>query len=271
MTTTTTRKLVCAECRHENEAERIYCHNCGERLDRSGVISKKKIDNAEETHRRLRKLLQGPSRTRRNLLTALKLMLGAVAAAGLIQMVLPPEFPPPVKVSSPVQLDLELENAIRKSVTLNYSDKDINAYLAYRLAGKKKVLDKPFLNFDRAAVVFKEGICIIGWERSIFGYPIYSQVSYRMDDHAKQISVVNTGGWIGRLPIHPSIMRYANIIFKDVWAALDRERKLVSKMNSVAFHDGNVIMAPPAVKGVAGSAPSPSAPPASQPANQTSL
>jgi hypothetical protein len=268
-TTTTTDKLICAECRHENEAERIYCHNCGERLDRSAVTSKKKVDNAEETHRRLQKLLQGPSRTRQNLLTALKLMLAAVGAAGLIQIVLPPEFPPAVKVSAPVQLDLELENAIRKSATLNYSDKDVNAYLTYRLAGKKKALDKPFLNFDRAVVVFKEGVCIIGWERSIFGYPIYSQASYRMDDAAKQISVVNTGGWIGRLPIHPAAMQYADIIFKDVWAALDRERKLVCKMSSVAFHDGSVTMTPPAVKGMAGVPSLPSAPPANQPINQS--
>ena len=30
-------KLVCPDCRHENEPERIYCHNCGARLDRSGA------------------------------------------------------------------------------------------------------------------------------------------------------------------------------------------------------------------------------------------
>lgn len=244
-TTTTTPKLVCAECRYENEAERLYCHNCGERLDRSAVVAKKKVDNAQETHRRLRKLMQGPSRTRQNFVTASKLMLAAAAAAGLIQMVLPPEFPEAIKVSTPIQIDLELESAIRKAAPLNYSDNDINAYLAYRLAGKRKALDKWFLKFERAAVVFKEGSCTIGWERSILGYPIYSRASYRVDQGAKQISLVNTGGWVGRLPIHPSVMRYADIIFKDVWAALDRERKLVIKMNSVAFHDGNVAITPP--------------------------
>lgn len=41
-TTTAMTKLVCAECRHENEAERIYCHNCGECLDRSAVSTQKK-------------------------------------------------------------------------------------------------------------------------------------------------------------------------------------------------------------------------------------
>ena len=30
-----TRRLTCAECKYENEVERVYCHNCGEKLDRS--------------------------------------------------------------------------------------------------------------------------------------------------------------------------------------------------------------------------------------------
>lgn len=28
-------KLICTQCNHENEVERIYCHNCGSKLDRS--------------------------------------------------------------------------------------------------------------------------------------------------------------------------------------------------------------------------------------------
>jgi hypothetical protein len=246
MNSSTITKLVCAECRQENEPERIYCHNCGERLDRSAVIAKEKVDNAEETHRRLRKLMQGPSRTRQNFFTTCKLAMGAAAAAGLIQMLLPPDFPPAVKVISPVQMDLELETALQKSIPLNYSERDINAYLAYRLAGKKKMLNKPLLNFERAAVVLKEGVCNIGWERSIFGYPIYSQISYRVDSGGNQISAVNNGGWVGRMPIHPSVMRYGDIIFKDLWSALDRERKMVAKMNSVAIHDGSITLTPPA-------------------------
>src|SRR5689334_6683312 len=110
--TTTKPKLICAECRRENEAERIYCHNCGERLDRSGAVAQKKVDNAEETHRRLQKMMRGPSRTRLNVFIACKIMLAAAATAGLIQLVLPPEFPQPIKAPSLVQMDLELESAI---------------------------------------------------------------------------------------------------------------------------------------------------------------
>lgn len=242
MTTDTTTKLICAECRHENEAERIYCHTCGERLDRSAVVAKKKAEDPNETHRRLRKMMEGPSRTRQNFFNACKLLLFAAIAAAVVQMILPPEFPEAVKTTSPMQLDLQLEQASMKSEVLNYSQQDVNAYLTYRLASKKKALNKPLLDFNRAAVVLKEGVCTVGWERSVFGYPLYSQMSFRVNSDGKKLSAVKTGGWIGRLPIHPAIMKYGDVLFADVWFALDRERRMLSKMSSVEFHDGSVMI-----------------------------
>jgi hypothetical protein len=249
--TRTTTKVICTECRRENEPQRIYCHNCGERLDRSGVVMQKKVDNAAETHKRLQKMMKGPSRTRLNFFYSCKLMLAAAVTASVVQMALSPEFPAPIKVSAPVQMDLELENAVLKSTVLNYSQQDVNAYLAYRLAGKKKVLNKPLLDFGRAAVVFKEGTCVIGWERLCFGYPLYSLSSYRVDMNSGKISSVNNGGWIGRMPIHPALMKYADIIFADVWSALDRERKLLTKMGSVVVHDGSVTITPATISSAA--------------------
>ena len=243
MKTETGTKLICAECRHENEAERIYCHNCGERLDRSAAAVKKKVDDAAESRRHLQKMLQGPSRTRQNFFTASKLILAAAVTAGFLQMFLPPEFPPAVKTTAPVQLDLELENASYKPVVLTFSQQDVNAYLTSRLSTKKKALNKPLLNFERAAVELKEGRCIIGWERSLFGYSIYSRASYRVDSSKGKISAVSDGGWIGQLPIHPALMKYADIIFADLWKALDRERRLISKMTTVELHDGSVTLA----------------------------
>jgi hypothetical protein len=240
MTTETTTKLICAECRRENEAERIFCHNCGERLDRSVAAARKKVEDPTEAHRRLQKMMQGPSRTRHNFFVGCKLILAAAGTAGLLQMVLPPDFPAAVKASVPVQLDLELEKATYKAEVLNFSQQDVNAYLTSRLGGKKKALSKPFLDWERAAVVFKEGLCLVGWQRSFFGYSLYSQASYRVDLNGGKIVATNKGAWIGRLPIHPALMRYADVIFADVWSALDRERRLLSKMNTVEFHDGSV-------------------------------
>jgi hypothetical protein len=243
-TTTTMTKLVCGECRHENEAERIYCHNCGERLDRSAAAAQKPMVDPTETHRRLQKMLEPPSRVRHNFFAVSKLVLAAVAAAALVEMALPPELPAPTKIVSP-QIDLDLENAHLRPSPLEYSQDQINAYLAYRLISKKAALTYPFLTFVRATASFREGACTIGVERSLFGYSIFSRTSHRVDTSAGKIAATNVGGWIGRLPIHPAIMQLGDIIFADLWSALERERKLIGKMGAVNFHDGSVTITAP--------------------------
>ncbi len=243
-TTTPMTKLVCGECRHANEAERIYCHNCGERLDRSAAAARKPMVDPTETHRRLQKMLEPPSRVRHNFFAVSKLALAAVAAAALVEMALPPELPAPTKIVSP-QIDLDLENAHLRPSPLEYSQDQINAYLTYRLISKKKALTYPFLTFVRATASFREGACTIGVERSLFGYSIFSRTSHRVDTSAGKIAATNVGGWIGRLPIHPAIMQFGDIIFADLWSVLERERKLIGKMGAVNFHDGSVTITAP--------------------------
>ena len=244
--TTIMTKVICGECRHENEAERIYCHNCGERLDRSGVVSQQKAPNPQEAHRRLQKMLGPPNRARRNFFAISKLALAAAALAALVEIALPPELPAPNKSVAP-QIDLDLENAAShlKVGPLEYSQDQINAYLACRLTSKKKALNNPVLTFVRATASFREGACTIGVERSLFGYSLFSRASYRVDTGAGKIAATNDGGWIGRMPVHPVIMQFGDIIFVDLWSALERERKLLGKMGAVSFHDGSVSITTP--------------------------
>src|SRR4249919_1043418 len=92
-------KLVCPECQRENEPERIYCHDCGARLDRSSLakVAPKKED-ARAPQRRLRSILDpGRAKRRRTCGRISKLILGACALAVLIQMLLPPDVPERVK------------------------------------------------------------------------------------------------------------------------------------------------------------------------------
>jgi hypothetical protein len=247
MTTTTMTKLTCAECRHENEAERIYCHNCGERLDRSVVARQNKAEDPQvEARRRLQKMLGPPNQVRRNFFAVSKLALAAAVVAALVEIALPPDVPAPTK-TAPTQVDFDLENVAshQKAGPLEYSQDQINAYLTYRLTGKKKTLDKPLLTFVRATTTFREGVCTIVMERSLFGYSLFTSTSHRIETDAGKVSATNIGGSIGRLPIHPAIMQYGDIIFADLWSALSRESKLLGKMGAVNFHDGSVTITAP--------------------------
>src|SRR5829696_9034207 len=105
-------KLICQECRRENEPERIYCHDCGARLDRSGLAKEKsKQEDPKETQRRLRSMLDPQrARLRRRFFQGSKLILGALAVGAIVQMLRSPDLPPrPKGVSLPAAINLDLE------------------------------------------------------------------------------------------------------------------------------------------------------------------
>ena len=241
-------KLICPECRRENEAERIYCHDCGARLDRTALAKiAPKGEDAKETHRRLRSLLD-PQRAkmRRMFFKISKLILGAFATAALVQMLLPPDLPPRTKSGEfPPQINLDLENAAlnHNAPPLRYTDAQVNAYLGSALKSKQAALSK-LLQFERAVVSFDENVCRITAERSLFGFSVFTATSSKVTLENGTLKASNNGGTIGRLPIHPALMNYADPIFSDLWAALERERKSVSKMSAIEFHPQAVVLTP---------------------------
>lgn len=241
-------KLICPECRHENEAERIYCHDCGARLERSALAKvMPKQENAKETQRRLKSMLD-PQRAkmRQMFFKVSKLILGAFGLAMLIQMLLPPDVPAPAKsteLAPQIGLDLEGATATPSAPPLRYTEAQVNAYLANALKSKQAALSK-LLKFERALVSFDENLCRITAQRSLFGYSLYTATSNSVTLQNGTFAVSNNGGSIGRLPVHPAVMKYADLIFGDLWTALDRERRSIVKMGAIEFHPQTVILTP---------------------------
>jgi hypothetical protein len=241
-------KLVCPECRRENEPERIYCHDCGARLDRSALAKvAPKGEDPKVTQRRLRALLD-PQRARIRLMffKISKLILGACALAVLIQLLLPADVPARVKDPElPPQIGFDLENAIENhgGAPLSYTEAQVTAYLANTLRSKQAALSK-ILQFERVVANFDESNCRITVERSLFGYSIFTATSQVVTLQDGKLTASNNGGSIGRLRIHPAVMKFADPIFGDVWTALEREKKLVMKMGSIAFHPQTVVLTP---------------------------
>src|SRR3954464_9261653 len=116
MTTTTAAatKLLCPECRRENESERIYCHECGARLDRSAVRVKK--EPIDDTRKRVKRMFDPQRAKIRALFFATnKLLLAAAGVAVLVALFSPPDLPPPSKNQMLVStLRFELESMATK-------------------------------------------------------------------------------------------------------------------------------------------------------------
>ena len=240
-------KLVCPECQRQNEPERIYCHDCGARLDRSSLAKvAPKLEAPEQTQKRLKRLLD-PTRARIKhiFFTASKMILGACLMAGLVEMLLPPDVPAPPKEPELLMISMDIENAISNHSTapIQYNEGQVNSYLISAMRSKKALLNK-VLDFKRTVVKFDENVCRITVERSLFGFSVFTTASYKVSVHNGTLTVASNGGALGRLPVHPMLMAYGGIMFADVFQALDREKKLVTKMGSIEFQPQLVILTP---------------------------
>src|SRR5689334_1247863 len=152
MTTTTsttiTSKLLCPECRRENEPERVYCHDCGTRLDRTAVRVKK--EPIQDTQKRVKRMFD-PHRAKLKAysLTVSRLVLGAGFAAVLVDMVLPPDVPAPSKnqvLVSSLRFDLESMATKRVPARKEVTEQEANVFVASALKSKQTALDLPLLS-----------------------------------------------------------------------------------------------------------------------------
>jgi len=247
MKTATPVQLTCPECRRDNEAERIYCHDCGARLDRSALAGRAtgKKETAEELHRRMRGMFSQRGVKARLLffnIAKVTLLAGIVAAAVVI--LIPPDVPPAVKSEEfPPQINLSLETLTesRQPQSVQFSEEGVNAYLASALKRKKEKLNHPLIDFERAMVAFTEGNCRVTIERSIFGYSIFSSGDYAVQIAGGKVTASPRSGAIGRMPIDPSVMPYAGFLFSDAVAAMDREHKLLNKAGSIQLREKEIV------------------------------
>src|SRR3954465_14490053 len=99
--------LTCKDCGYNNEPERVYCHNCGAKLDRSVLPKEEQLrrESPEKARKRIMKMTNpGSSVVKRELSAFVKTIVFALLAAILIAMVRPPETVPPMQSEAPARL-----------------------------------------------------------------------------------------------------------------------------------------------------------------------
>jgi hypothetical protein len=241
-------KLICSDCQHENEPERIYCHNCGARLDRSGLVREKSKEGPaeEQTRQHLKKMFR-PNRGRSKEIATqfAKVILGAVCVAAVIVMLLPPDLPPaPKSYSFAPMINMDLVSALssHQPPSLIYNEEQVNSYLAAALRRKDSPGQQGFFPLRRASIQFQEGQCSVNIERLIFKLPIFSGSTYRVAIVNGKITAANLGGYIGRMPIHPALMKYADVLLGKAWECVARERSSVARLAGIEFHPQSVTL-----------------------------
>ncbi len=239
--------LTCEQCSYVNEAERVYCHNCGAKLDRS-LLPKSEDEKGKESpavaRKRIAKMTNPNSGgAMREVKALVKTLAWAAVAASLLLVAKVPEGVPenkPEIAERSVSEDLMNAVAAPQPVALAFTESEVNASLKNAVRFKEAML--PGVEFRRLYVQFHPGTVHAGLEQSIWGLPLHSGVDYRLSVVAGKITPVIIGGNFGRLRVHPLAMQYLDFAFKKVWGAMKRDREHLEKMQSVALAEDRVVL-----------------------------
>ena len=247
MATTT---LVCKQCNFENEAERVYCHNCGAKLDRS-LLPPEATKRADPVivQERVRKLINprrgSGLRWLRHLVVSL--VLASILAA-IVVIIKPPDDIPEVSkdaaLSAPIVTDdLDALVAATSPAGKAYKEDDINAFLQSTIRGKPNgSAGFTALKFERAYVRFDEGQVRITYVQSVFGVPLYATTVDTVSIQNGQLVAQPLAGSLGRLPISARLMPYFSGVFAPLWKGLDRDKNLITRLGAITFHNQRVDM-----------------------------
>ncbi len=237
-------KLICPECNYVNEPERVYCHSCGVKLDRS-ILPENQPAQAGAKPRPLKKRRVSTFSFGAFLGKLIRLVLGSAVVAALILMALPPEEVPEVSeeasMSPPmILMDLQASASTPGSARRVYTEDQINAYLKAVIKAKSKpegFLEENF-RFGRVySQMFKDEV-LIGVSQEIFGYPLYAATRLRPEIAGGALIHEILGGYIGRLQIPQLIMRpLAPLMFGNVRQGLSQEIAVIEKANSIVIEE----------------------------------
>lgn len=197
-----TLTIKCAECGHVNEPERVYCHNCGAKLDRS-LLPKPadKKENAEEARKRYNKMVNpGSNWAVRDAKTLCKVLVGAALVASLGLYCMPPENAPEraEEIGTMQIRDLWSSQMEAPGITaVNYTEASANSYL------KTLKADDGFVKYKGAFVKFSPGVITFYVKREISGFPMWSSVDYKPVVKDGKFLPQVIGVHYGRLGIDP--------------------------------------------------------------------
>lgn len=245
-----TTTLVCKQCNFENEPERVYCHNCGAKLDRSLLPPEaSKREDPVVVQERVRRMVKPRNISlQQNLKNfAYSVLLSAVLAA-IVVIIKPPDGQPNLSqdavMEAPTITD-DMEGAVQQPAPhrLAYTEDQVNAFLQASLRnGRADKAGTVATKFERAYVHFDDGTYHATLQQSIFGLSLYATTVRAFSIKNGVVTTQPVSGTLGRLPIPAKALPAFEAVFSQLRKAMEQPLKLVMQMQSVTFQKGKVEM-----------------------------
>ena len=243
--------ITCPKCNFDNELGRIFCHQCGSKLD----LDKIKAPTQGAKMRR-----QAAVGTRKIIRTGIELAIAGGVIFGIWLVCVVPDFRPikPTNaelVSADIKrLDLGQLVSGRKPGVMEVTEGELNTFLNTLGLEKPKAAGIVFAPV-MARADFSDGTVKVSYLGELrLGTAVRKQFCFGLagTPTAGQGTFMfkPTGAWIGRLPIHPKLIELTGFYqsyFASFFAELDNERKSLDKLSSIAVtHEKAVLTYQPA-------------------------
>ena len=232
--------LECAACGHQNEPERVYCHNCGQKLDRSLLpkVQESNVESDLEKRRRVKKLMSGTRKNpiARELKTLFSVLIFAALVAAIFLLFNKPEDVPPRKFETFPERDAgEVLNALiadKRPLATDLNETEINYFLSKAL--KPADSGVPGVKFERAFVNLRPGMIIVTVERSLFGeVSIFNSTIYAPRVADGNVKFEPIGIYFGRLGLDPRMTFAPGLGLDGVKKAFEKELAGLGRLTDV--------------------------------------
>lgn len=236
--------LPCEQCEFVNEPERVYCHNCGAKLDRSLLpkADEKKVEPQDKARKRIQKMTNPNSGgVWREIKTLFKVAFFAALVAAAWLLLQKPDDVPELKKDTELRLiSSDMMEALSSPTprAISFSEDDVNHYLQQTLKPQDTMI--PGVQLVHAYVQCVPGVLRIFSEQSAFGYPLFSRIDYKLDVKDGKFTPTIVGGAFGKISIDPQAMQYADYAFGTLWTSLQREHKQMDKMQRIVVGQGRI-------------------------------
>jgi hypothetical protein len=230
--------IICPKCQYDNELGRIFCHSCGTKLDLA------RIKPPSEGAKIRRKIKRGASRTVRMLI---EVAITGVLVVCIWLMCLTPEVkstPPTVAEADVAEKKREdLETLVEGDTggKIEAKEAELNSYLT----ANGFVKDKPGEGFQVSPVALhatlEDGAVKVEFRGTIHFGSTFDKGLYLGYEGVPalengQFVFRPTGGWLGKLPIHPWLLKNTGLFdnyMGRLLVNLTADRQLIEKLSSI--------------------------------------